>query len=149
MTREQIAVISEARAWVDTPYHHQARMRGVGVDCIGLVWGVGEAAGVLDVDPDKVRRFLAYGRVPNPRRFREALDTFFLPVDPDDVRYGDVPWMEFARRVPMHVGIFACYEARATIIHALVEDGRVAEHSFGPSWRNKVHRWYRFPGMNA
>ena len=33
-------IIQTARQWLDTPYHHQARVKGVGVDCIGLVIGV-------------------------------------------------------------------------------------------------------------
>ena len=33
-------IVTEARTWVRTPYHHQARLKGVGVDCAGLVIGV-------------------------------------------------------------------------------------------------------------
>ena len=29
-----------ARGWIGTPYHHQASVRGVGTDCLGLVRGV-------------------------------------------------------------------------------------------------------------
>ena len=43
-------IIAEARAWIGTPYRHQARCKGVGCDCLGLVRGVwralhGERAG--------------------------------------------------------------------------------------------------------
>ena len=37
-TRERI--IAAARGWLGTPYHHQASLRGVGCDCLGLVRGV-------------------------------------------------------------------------------------------------------------
>ena len=30
-------VVAEARRWLGTPWRHQARLRGVGVDCGGLV----------------------------------------------------------------------------------------------------------------
>src|SRR5262245_14718544 len=33
-------VISLARTWLGTPYHHQASLKGVGCDCIGLVRGI-------------------------------------------------------------------------------------------------------------
>lgn len=33
-------VISIAREWLGTPYMHQASLKGVGVDCIGLVIGI-------------------------------------------------------------------------------------------------------------
>lgn len=33
-------VIELARTWLGTPYHHQASLKGVGADCVGLVRGV-------------------------------------------------------------------------------------------------------------
>lgn len=45
-------VIAEARGWLATPYHHQGRIKGVGVDCATLLCEVYEAAGVIPhVDP--------------------------------------------------------------------------------------------------
>jgi cell wall-associated NlpC family hydrolase len=40
-------VIAEARAWLRTPYHHQQRVRGAGVDCGQFPLAVYEAAGVI------------------------------------------------------------------------------------------------------
>ena len=37
-TRDEI--VAHARAWIGTPYHHQASRIGVGTDCLGLVRGV-------------------------------------------------------------------------------------------------------------
>ena len=36
-------IVRLARSWIGTPYHHQASVRGVGTDCIGLVRGVWRA----------------------------------------------------------------------------------------------------------
>ena len=36
-------IIAEARAWIGTPYRHQASLQGVGCDCLGLVRGVWRA----------------------------------------------------------------------------------------------------------
>jgi NlpC/P60 family putative phage cell wall peptidase len=33
-------IVHLARAWLGTPYHHQASCRGAGTDCIGLIRGV-------------------------------------------------------------------------------------------------------------
>lgn len=33
-------VVEIARSWIGTPYHHQASVKGVGCDCVGLVRGV-------------------------------------------------------------------------------------------------------------
>ena len=37
-TREQI--VAAARGWAGTPYHHQASVKGVGCDCLGLIRGL-------------------------------------------------------------------------------------------------------------
>lgn len=47
MTPEQEqreAVIAEARTWLHTPYHHQGRVKGHGVDCLMLLAEVYPAA---------------------------------------------------------------------------------------------------------
>lgn len=46
------AVIAEAESWLRTPYHHFARVKGAGVDCLMLLAEVYERAGVIPhVDP--------------------------------------------------------------------------------------------------
>ncbi len=34
------AAVAAARAWIGTPYVHQASVKGVGCDCLGLLRGV-------------------------------------------------------------------------------------------------------------
>jgi NlpC/P60 family putative phage cell wall peptidase len=33
-------IVAAARGWLGTPYHHQASLRGVGSDCLGLIRGL-------------------------------------------------------------------------------------------------------------
>jgi cell wall-associated NlpC family hydrolase len=42
------AVITEAISWIGTPFHHEARIKGAGVDCLMLLAEVYERAGVVD-----------------------------------------------------------------------------------------------------
>jgi len=44
------AVIEAARGWLGTPYRHQASVKGVGSDCLGLVRGVWRE--VMGEEPD-------------------------------------------------------------------------------------------------
>jgi len=46
-TEMRAAIVAEARSWLGTPYHHQARVRGVGVDCAMLLAEVYEKAGAI------------------------------------------------------------------------------------------------------
>ena len=48
MTAFQRAVVTaEAATWLRTPYHHMGRVKGGGTDCLMLLAGVYEAAGVI------------------------------------------------------------------------------------------------------
>ena len=42
-----LAVIEEALGWLRTPYHHMARVKGAGADCLTLLAEVYEKAGVI------------------------------------------------------------------------------------------------------
>ena len=47
MTRAlRAAVVQEAATWIGTPFHHAARVKGAGVDCLMLLAEVYERAGV-------------------------------------------------------------------------------------------------------
>jgi NlpC/P60 family putative phage cell wall peptidase len=49
---QRAAVIAEAHTWLNTPYHHMGRIKGVGVDCATLLCEVYAAVGVTPhVDP--------------------------------------------------------------------------------------------------
>ncbi len=50
--QQRAAVVAEAMTWLDTPYHHHARIKGAGVDCAQLLIGVFAHAGVVpEFDP--------------------------------------------------------------------------------------------------
>jgi cell wall-associated NlpC family hydrolase len=48
ITRQQI--VTEALTWLGTPYHHHQCVKGVGVDCVQLLFGVGKNVGFVDKD---------------------------------------------------------------------------------------------------
>lgn len=45
-------VIAEARTWLNTPYHHLADVKGVGVDCAMLLVSVYKATGLVPAGLD-------------------------------------------------------------------------------------------------
>lgn len=47
-TRETI--LQAAREWIGTPYHHRARVKGAGCDCLMLIVEAFTAAGLLPAD---------------------------------------------------------------------------------------------------
>lgn len=47
-------IVDEALSWVGTPYHAQAQLKGIGVDCAQLIAGIAKGAGI---DTDMVIPF--------------------------------------------------------------------------------------------
>lgn len=45
-------IVAEAYSWLRTPYHHQARIKGAGVDCVWLLICVYQVVGIVDRDFD-------------------------------------------------------------------------------------------------
>lgn len=43
-----IPIVESVRSWLGTPYHHRARLKGVGVDCGQLVIAAHVEAGMVD-----------------------------------------------------------------------------------------------------
>jgi cell wall-associated NlpC family hydrolase len=111
-TRPQI--VNAARAWLDTPFHHQARLRGVGVDCIGLVIGVSRELGLIAPDFD----ITAYPRTPDGTSLMATAREHMTEIDRDVMQPGDVVVVSFDKE-PQHFGILGDYRhGGLSIIHA-------------------------------
>lgn len=127
-------VIAEARTWKDTPFHHQGRVRGAGVDCIGLVIGVVRALGLVDYD------YTNYGRIPNPVVMGRELAANLIRTD--RIEPGCVLWFSFSQ-APMHVGIVT----DSGLIHAFSLAGRVVETGLDQQWIDRTRGIFRIPGV--
>jgi len=145
--RDQIVI--EARRWLGTPYHHQAVVRGVGVDCVGLIRGVGHATGALPEDAEAWERFAGYSRIPNPRRMGEGMRQFLRPLE-FPPQCGDIAWLQWRPDLPMHLAILASdCRGDSTLIHSYSEAGGVVEHGLSPEWLARVKSWWRYPMLEG
>lgn len=144
-----VAITAEARTWMGTPFHHQAALKGVGCDCAGLIRGVGVACGVLDLPPHRWRPHASYSRTPNPRRMERVLRMLLRPIAIEDLQVGDVLWMGWRPRLPMHLGLLAERGGRYMLIHATADIGRVVEHGLTGDWRARIHSAWRYPGADV
>ncbi len=144
-------VIAEARRWVGTPYHHQARLFQVGADCIGLVVGVGLRLGLMGPDfAGRFQQFEGYSRTPNPRVMRRAMAEFFDPLDTprDQVPpLASIAWFEWRDELPMHLAIVSSYADRPTMIHSYMPVGQCVEHTFDSAWRGRVNSFWKYRGL--
>lgn len=137
MTIWQQQIVDEARSWIGTPYHHRASLRGVGVDCIGLLIGVCQT----------MQRIPPGWELPQYENFGEAdkllstLQTYFPAVDIAEFAPGDI-LVFTVMGVPCHVGIAG---GPNQVIHAAGWTRKVVEHHLRPSDRKNLYAAYRIP----
>lgn len=93
MTREE--VVREALTWEGTPYHHHARIKGVGVDCAQLPAAVYEAVGIIPhLDPEYSEQWMM-------SRDEELYLSYVFPhareIDRAEAKAGDFGIWKFGR----------------------------------------------------
>lgn len=115
------AIVAEARRWIGTPYHHQARLHGVGVDCAGLIIGVARELDMVDPDFDVE----GYARRPDGWSFLAWADAKMRRISRDQMQPGNCVVVRFSEH-PQHIGFLGDYvHGGLSIIHALVGRGVV------------------------
>lgn len=120
---ERNDIVSAARGWLGTPYHHQARLKDVGVDCIGLVIGVARELQLIAPEFDVT----GYSRHPDGRALMAMAREKMTPVTLDQMQIGDVVVVGFDK-LPQHFGIIGDYRHGGfSIIHAASAYGQVIE----------------------
>jgi NlpC/P60 family putative phage cell wall peptidase len=134
MTDRQQAMIVAARRCLGTPFHHQGRQPGIGLDCIGLIVIALQAAGMTVQDrfdyaprPDGaslIDGLLAHGAIPVTTHFP-----------------GDILLFRYDQQ-PQHVALALPDDH---MIHAFAPAGRVVESVIGDYWRRRLLGVYRFP----
>ena len=140
---ERAEIVAAARAWIGTPYHHQASAMGVGADCLGLVRGVwrdvfGSAA---EVPPAYCRDWAEAG---GRETMLEAARRHLESITAAEIELGDV--IVFRLRsggVAKHAAIVA---SRSTMIHAM-EGAPVSEVALSNWWRRRIAGAFRFPNL--
>jgi len=135
------ASLAEARLWLGTPYQHQASLRGVGCDCLGLVRGVWRA--LHGPEPEAPPPYRPdWAELGGRELLAEALGRALIPLDPAAARPGDVLVFRMAPDAPAkHCAILS---APDRMIHAYW--GRACVESWlGRWWRERRVAAFRFP----
>jgi cell wall-associated NlpC family hydrolase len=118
-----------------TPFRHQGRRPGLGLDCAGVVVC---AAKIVGIDVEDVR---SYRRCPHRALLRKYMDRAFVRVT-GETQTGDVLlfWMH-RPGLEIHCGIASPHG----FVH--VEDNkRVQEIPLSGRWRNQIAEVYRARG---
>jgi hypothetical protein len=122
-----------AERYIGTPYRHQGRTPGLGLDCAGVLVCSLQAAGVA------VNDCRTYDRVPPRDLLRDMVERHGLTREESPPIAGDVClfWMRHKRLV-IHCGIVA--DNGVELIH--VEDGRRVERVPLRVWKPQLAATY-------
>jgi NlpC/P60 family putative phage cell wall peptidase len=144
MSPTRTCIIAEARAWIGTPYRHQASLKGVGCDCLGLVRGVWRA-----LHGDEPEATPAYTQDWAEARGEESLALAGMRhlVRLDDRQAfapGDVLLFRYRERYPAKHAAIAT--APDLMVHA--HDGAaITEVAIAPWWRRRLAYAFAFPDI--
>jgi NlpC/P60 family putative phage cell wall peptidase len=137
-------IVAEARAWIGTPYAHQASLRGAGADCLGLVRGVWRA--VVGDEPERAPAYTPdWAEALGEETLLAAARRHLREVAIGEARAGDVLLFRMGLGAPAkHAAIVSGADR---IIHAYW--GRaVCETRLVPWWRRRIAAAFAFPGAD-
>jgi len=125
-------IVETAREWLDTPFIHQGRVKGAGVDCAGLIVEIAKACGYQYHDVK------GYSRIPHKQMLQQHIDQDLEKIT--ELEEGCILLMSFDSD-PQHLAI---YTADDTIIHSYYQAGKCVEHRLDSVWRARVRGIYRY-----
>jgi NlpC/P60 family putative phage cell wall peptidase len=137
-------VVRRARDWIGTPYRHQASVRGVGADCLGLLRGlwremVGpEPVAMPGYTPD-------WAEAGGQEVLLDAGRRWLIRRHGVEVVSGDV--ILFRMRdggIAKHLGIAANIGEAASFIHAY-SGHAVMESPLSEPWKRRIAARFAFP----
>lgn len=131
-TAQRAAFLASAESMIGTPFLHQGRLPGVGLDCAGLVVCALRQAGI------DVEDVAGYGRLPRHGLFQRMVEAQAARVPVTDLQDADLlmfRWRTEPQHLAIHVG--------GQIIHGWQDAGRVVRHDLDATWRARLVGAYR------
>lgn len=132
-------IVATARSYIGTPYSHQGRMRGIGLDCGGLILQVGKELQLLDWNTHP-----NYGRKPNGNEMAAMCGAHLDIRAWDDRSAGNIGLFAFLGE-PQHLGIFT---GDGGLIHVYMQARRCVEHRLDDEWESRLRLVYSYRGVS-
>lgn len=129
-------IVAAARGWLGTPFHHQGRLKGVGVDCAGVIVEVARELNIGDVDMQ------GYGHRPDSRELERLCHEHMTRVPVDQAKPGDV-LLILIDKAPQHLA----FRTDVGMLHSYAPARRVVEHRIDDGWASQIVAAFTMPGV--
>jgi NlpC/P60 family putative phage cell wall peptidase len=152
-------IVAEAMTWLGTPYRHQASLKGVGCDCLGLLRGVWRAC--LGEEPEQAPGYTPdWAEAAGIETLAQAAARHMTPIATDQAEAGDILLFRWRPKMPAKHAAILIYASRSDLrsssplvradrfIHAQ-QGAAVATATLTPWWRRRIAFAFRFPGVTG
>lgn len=134
-------IVAEARTWIGTKWHHEARVKGAGVDCAQFLIAVYSGVGLIPAFSTDHYPADWHLHRDEPRFLATLVDYCVGVAMPEP---GDIIMFRFGR----HAAHGAIYAGNNLIFHAWRDEGRVTVSDLSNSpLALRVHGYYRWKGF--
>lgn len=135
-------IVNEAISWERTPYHHMARIKGVGVDCGQILIEVYSAVGLVpNFETGYYPMDWALHR--EEERYLGFVEQYAHPVK--EFQKGDIALYRFGRCIS-HAGIIISDDGM--MIHAQADVGVIRAHYLEGALQKRFIGFYRVNGVS-
>ena len=131
-------LVTEARTWLGTPFHHQGRIKNVAADCAGVIEGIAKHFGFVVHGQIPIN----YSAQPDGEMMRKILGETMEEINPTDILPGDVLLFAFDLD-PQHVAVVTDFG----ILHSYAQVRKCIETSLDDTWKKRIRGAYRFRGI--
>ncbi len=135
------AILAAAKSWIDTPYQHQASVKGAGCDCLGLIRGIWRE--VYGAEPLPTPAYTPdWAESMGQETLLMAAQTCLTPIEKTEAQAGDVLLFRMAPNAPCkHIALMSGHER---ILHAYWGKA-VVESYLVPYWTRRHAFSFTFP----
>lgn len=140
---KRVDIVSAARDWLGTPYQHQASLKDVGTDCLGLLRGVWRAR--YGDEPEQAPPYTPdWAEAAGEETLMQAASRVLHEIPIGSAQVGDVLLFRMSTGCPAkHCAIIS---RPGRIIHAYWGHS-VVETRLVPWWQRRVAAAYQFPDI--
>jgi len=136
--------VEQAMLWINTPYHHHACVRGVGVDCAMLVYDVAYQIGCITKEQyENPPQYNAQWHIHNNKEMLIEIIEGFGCTPSKTGKAGDIAVFKYGRSIS-HMGILV---NQNQIVHARMDMGKVVLNTINGELLERFAGYYKFPGV--
>jgi cell wall-associated NlpC family hydrolase len=127
-------IIAEARTYLNTPFVHQGRVKGVGIDCAGMMRLPAIFVGI------EIEDVPAYSRSSHSV-LKPLIEKYCVKVI--DPKPTDIYLFYYIHNQPQHMA----WVTDKGMLHACVKSKKVIEHVFDSRWKKRLEGCYRLRAL--